>query len=168
MKLTYPVKLSAIKHEYDPRLDYLATTMHLELPSGVDLKALKHIYRRHLKPERGESGHFHMIVREIEGGAPRRIQLASQGTKTKDFSLFAVVRKAFSAHDGLEQYLSEPSFPRDDLEITFEAELDVPQTLLQQTIKNVDESLRADGHTLTISMGDKSVTLGAKKDDFEA
>lgn len=40
MKLTYPVKLSAIKHEYDPKWEGLATTMHLELPSlpGEDVR----------------------------------------------------------------------------------------------------------------------------------
>ena len=169
MKLTYPVKLSAIKHEYDPKWEGLATTLHLELPSGVDLKLLQRIYRRHLKPVNGEDGEYHMIIREADGGAPRKIRLTGQGTKTKDFALFTVVKKAFSAHDGLEQYLSESGcdLGEDGPEILFEAELILPESLLVQTIRGIDADLKAEGASMTISGGGKSVTLG-KQDNHDA
>ena len=168
MKLTYAVKLSAIKHEYDPKWEELATTMHLELPSGVDLKLLQRIYRRHLKPVNGEDGEYHMIIREADGGAPRKIRLTGQGTKTKDFALFAIVKKPFSSHDGLERYLSDGSgLSEDGTEILFEAELILPESLLVQTIRGIDADLKAEGHSMTISGGGKSVTLG-KQDGHDA
>lgn len=164
MKLTYPVKLSAIKHEYDPKWEGLATTMHLELPSGVDLKLLQRIYRRHLKPVNGEDGEYHMVIREQDGGAPRKIRLTGQDTKTKDFALFAIVKKPFSAHDGLEKYLSDSAYDlgEDAPEILFEAELILPESLIVQTIRGIDADLKAEGSSMTITAGGKSVTLGAK------
>lgn len=170
MKLSYPVKLSAIKHEYDPKWEALATTLHLELPSGVDLRTLQHIYRRYQKPVSGESGEYHLVIREKDGGAVRRLRMDGLGTKTKDFALFAVVKKVFSPYDEFEAYLDQGHFLGDEdsePEVIFEATLVLPESLLEQTVRKMDRDLKAEGTSMTITAGGTSVTLG-KTDNPEA
>lgn len=170
MKLSYPVKLSAIKHEFDPKWEVVATTMHLELPSGVNLQALKYIYRRHIKPHNGENGEYHLIIREKDGGAPRKIRLESKGTKTKDYALFAVVKKPFSEYDGLEAYLDTGCFVGEEEqqpEVIFEAELILPENLVEQAVRELDAAGKKEGFSVTLTTGNKSVTVG-KKDNHDA
>lgn len=168
MKLSYPVKLSAIKHEYDPKVEAVMTTLHLELPSGVDLKTLKLIHRRSRKPMNGESGEYHLIVREKDGGAPRKYRVESKGTKTKDYALFAVVQKFFSEFDGLEKYLDQGTYTWDDdqlPQVIFEPELLRPEDLVTQAVRQFDQDMKDQGMTVTLSAGGTSATLGVRDGD---
>ena len=168
MKLSYPVKLSGIKHEFDPKHECVMTTMHLELPSGVDLRMLQRIYRRSLDPSRGEAGEFKVLLRD-EAGAPRRVSVVSKGTKTKDFALFAVVMTPFSKGADYEAFLDEgyPAEPEQEAEVVFEAELILPENLVTQAARQFDQDMRDQGLTVTLTSGDKTVKLG-KKDNLDA
>lgn len=167
MKLAYPTEISAIKHEFDPREEVLLTTLHLDLPSGVDLKGLQQVHRRFKDPRGGIYGEFHLTIRD-EDGSPRRHRLISRGTKTKDFVLCAVVCVPFNEHHRFEQLLDQAHVPEDDRpEVTLEAELIIPEPPLLATLRQMDEDLAEEGVTVTFTAGGKSATLG-KKDNHDA
>ncbi|SEI68133.1 hypothetical protein SAMN04488058_101327 [Deinococcus reticulitermitis] len=121
MKETMTVKLDAIKHERD-KDGYAFTTLHLELPSGTDLKFLQKAHRLTKKTEKREEVNFTLIV--YAQGDRRKWPLRSKGSKTKDYKVVAVVERLFNAHDRAE-LLFDPADPR-AVELTFEVEIIEP------------------------------------------
>lgn len=103
MKKTLSVQIDAIKHELNTDGD-LMTTLHLELPSGTDLK---HVQRAHRIAKRKEAGSetARFTLRILDGKGKRTWNLTSKGSKTKDYKVVAVCELAFNAHHGFEEHL---------------------------------------------------------------
>lgn len=122
MKETMTVKLDAIKHEYD-KDGYPFTTLHLELPSGVDLKFLQKAHRLAKKEDGRQEVTFTLKV--YSQGDRRAWKLRSKGSKTRDFKVVAVVERGFDANDRAE-LLFNPADPR-AVELVFEVEIVEPE-----------------------------------------
>lgn len=125
MKETMTVKLDALKHEYD-RDGYPFTTLHLELPSGTDLKFLQKAHRLARKDDGRQEITFKLKV--YSDGDRRTWKLTSKGSKTKDFKVVAVMERHFDASDRAE-LLFNPADPR-TVELVFEVEIVEPERLL--------------------------------------
>ena len=121
MKETMNVKLDALKHEYD-KDGYPFTTLHLELPSGTDLKFLQKAHRLAQKKEGRQEVTFKLKV--YSAGDRRTWKLTSKGSKTKDFKVVAVMERHFDASDRAE-LLFNPDDPR-TVEPVFEVEIVEP------------------------------------------
>ena len=104
MKKTLSVHIDAIKHELNTDRD-LMTTLHLELPSGTDLK---HVQRAHRIAKRKEAGTetARFVLRIVDGSGKRTWNLVSKGSKTKDYKVVAVCELDFNANHRFEPYLS--------------------------------------------------------------
>jgi len=118
MKQTLKVNVDAIKHERDKE-GVPFTTLHLELPSGADLKYLQRAHRA-TKRDGREVATF--VLRVFGGGDRRTWRLTSKGSKTKDYKVVAVVEVHFNEHARFEQYFDPASPDTYDLELTVEIE----------------------------------------------
>jgi hypothetical protein len=159
MKHTYEVSINGLKHEIKPKTQEVITTLHLELPGDADLRFLQKVYQRFKDPGNGQLGTFRLHIEDPDGRR-RTFDLFSEGTKTKDFVLLAVVNREFNAHDGFEKYFAQVYFDGEPRPIlTFEAELFQANALLEA----VDRMNNIPGvESVTLSSGGKSVTLTGK------
>ncbi|GGO22054.1 hypothetical protein [Deinococcus humi] len=141
MKQTLKVAVDAIKHEYNLKGTPM-TVLHLELPSGADLKFLQRAHRISHKDDGWVSATF--TLRIYGGGDRRTWRLESRGSKTKDFKVVAVVELYFSPGSRFEQYFSPVDPDRFDIELDVEVEEAQDNTpLFPKTQKDEDEGLNA-------------------------
>ncbi|GGR16496.1 hypothetical protein [Deinococcus ruber] len=167
MKRSYEVTLNGVKHEIDPKTKDTFTTLHLELPGEADLRFLHQVFLRFKEPRQGQSGHFRLHIEDLDGDK-RTFDLTSEGTKTKDFMLLAVVKKNFNPHDGFEQFFGRMYFEGDPRPVLlFEAELFQPDALIE-AVDTLTQSVKGSDVTVTLEYGDKSVTLGKKDRNLDA
>jgi len=103
MKKTLSVQIDAIKHELNREGD-LMTTLHLELPSGTDLK---HVQRAHRIAKRKEAGSevARFTLRILDSSGKRTWNLTSTGSKTKDDKVVSVCELEFNANHRFEHHL---------------------------------------------------------------
>ncbi|WP_104990891.1 hypothetical protein [Deinococcus sp. NW-56] len=125
MKQTLKVSVDAIKHEWD-KDGVPFTTLHLELPSGADLKYLQRAHRITRKKDTREAATF--TLRIFGGGDRRTWNLTSKGSKTKDYKVVAVVEVHFNEHAHFERYF-DPASP-DTYEVELTVEIVEPSTPL--------------------------------------
>lgn len=139
---TLKVSVDAIKHERD-KDGYVITTLHLELPSGADLKFLQRAHRISHKKESREVATF--TLRIYAAGDRRTWTITSKGSKTKDFKVVAVVETYFNARSKFEQYL-DPADPS-SIDVELDVEIEEPQEPLPlfpgQKKRDEDEGLNA-------------------------
>lgn len=142
MKQTLKVAVDAIKHEYSPKGAPL-TVLHLELPSGADLKFLQRAHRISHKDDGWVSATF--TLRIYGGGDRRTWNVTSRGSKTKDFKVVAVMEVFFSAGSRFEQYFNPVDPDRVDIELDVEIEEAQDNTPLfgKNKKKDEDEGLNA-------------------------
>jgi len=115
MKKTLNVQIDAIKHELNREGD-LMTTLHLELPSGTDLK---HVQRAHRIARRREAGSevARFTLRILDGSGKRTWNLTSRGSKTRDYKVVAVCELDFNANHRFEQHLGAWALDQATLEL---------------------------------------------------
>jgi len=70
MKKTLSVQIDAIKHELNRKSD-LMTTLHLELPSGTDLKHVQRAQRIANRKEAGSKVARRFTLRILDGSGKR-------------------------------------------------------------------------------------------------
>jgi hypothetical protein len=123
MKKTLSVQIDAIKHELNREGD-LMTTLHLELPSGTDLK---HVQRAHRIAKRKEAGTetARFVLRIVENGGKRTWNLISKGSKTKDYKVVAVCELDFNANHRFEPYLD--AWAREKATVELDVLIESPQ-----------------------------------------
>ncbi|GAA5514925.1 hypothetical protein Dcar01_03689 [Deinococcus carri] len=125
MKNTLKVTVDAIKHERD-KDGVPFTTLHLELPSGTDLKFLQ---RAHLITRKKESREVATFTLRIYGGGDRRTwRLTSKGSKTKDYRVVAVLEVYFNEQARFERYF-DPADPT-AYDVELDVEIEEPTTPL--------------------------------------
>lgn len=120
-KKTLNVTVDAIKHEYHPK-GWPLTTLHLELPDGVDLDFLKRAHKISKDKEARESTEF--TLRIYSDGDRRTWKVTSKGSKTKDFKVVAVIEKYFSPADRFEQFFA--TVRGGDFEVELEVSIETP------------------------------------------
>ncbi len=125
MKKTLSVQIDAIKHELNTDGD-LMTTLHLELPSGTDLK---HVQRAHRIAKRKEAGSetARFTLRILDGKGKRTWKLTSKGSKTKDYKVVAVCELAFNAHHRFEEHIDALARVLDRTTVELEVLIEEPQ-----------------------------------------
>lgn len=134
MKQTLKVKMDAIKHERDKDGEPF-TTLHLELPSGADLKFLQRAHRIAHKKESREVATF--TLRIYSAGDRRTWTVKGQGSKTKNYKVVAVAEVYFNAHARFEQYLDPAD--RSGIDLELDVEIEEPQATLPLFPKNDDD-----------------------------
>lgn len=134
MKHTLKVNVDAIKHERDKDGEPF-TTLHLELPSGADLKFLQRAHRIAHKKESREVATFTLRIYSV--GDRRTWTVKSRGSKTKNYKVVAVAEVYFNAHSKFEQYLNPAD--RSGIDVELDVEIEEPQDTLPLFPKKDDD-----------------------------
>lgn len=134
MKQILKVNVDAIKHERDKDGESF-TTLHLELPSGADLKFLQRAHRITRKKESREVATF--TLRIYSAGDRRTWTVTSKGSKTKDYKVVAVVEVYFNAGARFEQFFSPAD--RSSIDVELDVEIEEPQDTLPLFPKKDDD-----------------------------